>query len=103
MRNASKTGGALGQVSERELEFLKSTVAGLRQEQDPQKLRDRLQTVRDSYQRFVDALNGKMPEGFDAQGNPTEDDLDRMAQEAIAAGADPAAVEARIRELRGRQ
>lgn len=64
MRNASITGGALGQVSERELKLLQSTKASLEQKQSPEDLRKRLIIVRDSYQRFIDAINNKVPDGY---------------------------------------
>jgi len=54
MRNESKTGGALGQVSERELKLLTSTIAPL----DPldKDFKNNLQFVKEHYQRFVTAL-----------------------------------------------
>lgn len=42
MRDASPTGGALGQVTERELELLQSTFASLDQAQDGEQLREQL-------------------------------------------------------------
>lgn len=55
MREASKTGGALGQVSDREAELLANVVASLRQDQSPSNLRRNLLTVQQSAQRFLDA------------------------------------------------
>jgi hypothetical protein len=45
MRANSPTGGALGSITERELQLLGSTVASLRQSQSPQQLRQNLQTI----------------------------------------------------------
>jgi hypothetical protein len=45
MRAASPTGGALGQVSERELTFLKSAVKNLDQGQSPDQMRRNLQEL----------------------------------------------------------
>ena len=55
MRDASKTGGALGQVSERELALLESTLAGLNLQQSPENMKKNLQTIKDSIQRFNEA------------------------------------------------
>ena len=52
MRASSPTGGALGQVSDREIGLLTSAVASLDQAQSPQQLRDRLQEIKDSYMRW---------------------------------------------------
>jgi hypothetical protein len=45
MRANSPTGGALGSITERELQLLGSTVASLRQSQSPQQLRENLSTI----------------------------------------------------------
>lgn len=65
MRDASKTGGALGQVSERELDLLSAVMGSIRQDQSPDNLRKNLGLIRESQQRFVDAagrLNATSPE-----------------------------------------
>lgn len=49
MRDESKTGGALGSVSERELELLGSTVASLDTLDDAQAILDRLDTIERSF------------------------------------------------------
>lgn len=46
MRDASKTGGALGQVTVRELELLQRTIDAIEPELAPEKLRENLQNVR---------------------------------------------------------
>lgn len=45
MRANSPTGGALGSITERELQLLGATVASLRQSQSPDQLRQNLQTI----------------------------------------------------------
>lgn len=55
MREASKTGGALGAVSDRELTLLSSVVGAMDQEQDPAVLRGQLQKIRDSIVRWYAA------------------------------------------------
>ena len=61
MRDESKTGGALGQVSNLELGLLGSTVASL----DPAQpdFAQQLKKIEDSYSRFKNALLGKVPPG----------------------------------------
>lgn len=54
MREASKTGGALGQVAVKELELLTAVEGSIRQDQSPPNLRKNLKLVRDSQQRFLD-------------------------------------------------
>lgn len=56
MRAASPTGGALGQVSERELALLSSVLGALDQLQDPGQLRAQLEKVRDSLSRMNQSL-----------------------------------------------
>jgi hypothetical protein len=58
MREQSPTGGALGQVAVRELDFLQSTVANLDQLQDPQSLRNSLNEIKASYKRWANAAQG---------------------------------------------
>ena len=66
MRDASPTGGALGQVSERELIALQSTVASLKQEQSPDQLRANIAKIKKHYQNWLDTLNGINPDERDA-------------------------------------
>ena len=47
MRDSSPTGGALGQVSEREINFLQSVLANLEQSQSPDQLRENLIIAKD--------------------------------------------------------
>lgn len=52
MREASKTGGALGQVSDRELNLLTSALGALDPLQSPDQLREQLEKVRGSVERW---------------------------------------------------
>jgi len=80
MRDASKTGGALGQVSERELDLLSSVEGSIRQNQSPDNLKMQLQKVRESMDRVRQAATASgqaMPAGTprqqwtrDANGRP---------------------------------
>jgi hypothetical protein len=74
MRDSSKTGGALGQVSERELALLGAARAALEQGQSPEQFRENLtryKEVRNNALRNVaDAYKedyGDYPKGFDAK------------------------------------
>lgn len=58
MREASKTGGALGQVSERELDLLSGVEGSIRQNQSPSNLRKNLEKIYESRQRFLAAKRG---------------------------------------------
>lgn len=61
MREASKTGGALGQVAIREIELLESSLGALDQGQDPENLKKNLKKIRDSIARFRAAEGGATP------------------------------------------
>lgn len=52
MREASKTGGALGNVSDRETALLSATLGALDQGVDPETAKKHLQTIRDSLTRW---------------------------------------------------
>jgi len=56
MRDASPTGGALGQVSEMELTLLKSSLGSLRQSQTQVEFMRNLKKVQKHYQGAVDAI-----------------------------------------------
>jgi len=53
MRDASPTGGALGQVSEREIAFLQATLGSLDLSQSREQLEDSLQKVQKAYNELV--------------------------------------------------
>lgn len=57
MRNASKTGGALGQVAVRELELLESTLGALDQGQSPANFRKNLLKIKESLTSWHDAVS----------------------------------------------
>ncbi|MCK9505898.1 MAG: hypothetical protein M0Q95_17180 [Porticoccaceae bacterium] len=54
MRDSSPTGGALGQVSERELEYLQSTVANLDEGQSPAQLRKNIEKAKQHYLNWLE-------------------------------------------------
>jgi len=59
MRDASPTGGALGQVSEMELRQLNASMGNLEQSQSPEQLRENLIAVREQYVRTLAAINAQ--------------------------------------------
>ena len=74
MRDASPTGGALGQVSERELIALQSTVASLKQKQSAAQLRVNIDKVRKHYKNWLDTINGINPD----ERNVTKDKVNSV-------------------------
>ena len=56
MRDASPTGGALGQVSEREIDFLQATFGDLSQIQDPEVLKEKLVMFRFIYNSMIHGM-----------------------------------------------
>jgi hypothetical protein len=62
IREASKTGGALGAVSERELSLLESQIASLDASQSPEQLRRNLGEVRKSFEKIIENAKNKPQE-----------------------------------------
>ena len=71
MREASKTGGALGNVSDRELSRLEAALGSLNTKQSPANLLKNLRQIEDSINIFADASAQLAPEGASA---PMADD-----------------------------
>lgn len=68
MRDASPTGGALGQVSERELGFLQSVFGNLEQDQSADQLKYNLQMFQYIYNSIINGVDGHRytpPAGMD--------------------------------------
>lgn len=61
MRDASKTGGALGQVAVKELEALQASIASLDRGQSPDTLRRNLEDIKFYYTRWSKAVRGEDP------------------------------------------
>lgn len=61
MRQASPTGGALGQIAVRELEFLQAAVSNLNPDQSEDLVRSNLNEVITRYQNWLDAVEGREP------------------------------------------
>lgn len=72
MRDASPTGGALGQVTEREIAFLQSVLGSLEQSQGHEQLRGNLgrakQEVLASWQRVLDAYESDYGQKYEGPG-----------------------------------
>ena len=62
MRDASPTGGALGQVAVKELDALQASVSSLDLNQSPERLRNNLEQIKTHYSRWRQATLGKLPE-----------------------------------------
>jgi hypothetical protein len=56
MRASSQTGGGVGNVALGEMEIMKNAEAAIRSDQSPANLRRQLKIIRDSEQRFLDAV-----------------------------------------------
>jgi hypothetical protein len=80
MRDMSPTGGALGSVAVQELTALQSTVASLDQQQSPAQLRRNLEKIEGHYQRWMDAVNGKLPDQPKAPGTTFDPDKESRYQ-----------------------
>ena len=59
MREASKTGGALGAVSDKEMNLLQSALGALDAGQSPENIRQQLQQIKESVQRWQSAQGVK--------------------------------------------
>ena len=68
MRDASPTGGALGQVSEMELKQLNASMGNLDNSQSPEQLRENLIAVREQYVRTLAAINAQRQGYIQMQG-----------------------------------
>ena len=62
LRDASPTGGALGQVSERENVYLQSVRGSLAQIQRPEQLKENLNNIKESFQRSRLAIEAETPD-----------------------------------------
>jgi hypothetical protein len=70
MRRQSPTGGALGNVSERELTALQSSLTSLDQAQSPEQLRAHLNEILIHYTNWKNTVNGRMSAGGQMPGQP---------------------------------
>lgn len=84
MRASSPTGGALGNVTERELAFLQSVVSNIENSQSPEQLRRNLLTfqreVRNSWARVAQAYEQDYGAGRQAQGQQPAQDIDALLE-----------------------
>jgi len=71
MRDASPTGGALGQVAVKEIEFLQQTIASLDQGLSQEELAKNLGEIKASYARLQKALNESLAEKQPASAKPS--------------------------------
>lgn len=73
MRKASPTGGALGNVTEKELDLLKASMAALRQSQGSDQFSKNLQRVKDN---FLDVIHGPGKRPADASASKENDPME---------------------------
>lgn len=71
MREASKTGGALGAVSNTEIGLLESSLGALDQAQSPSEFKEELGKIRDSIQRWQSATGRATPPLSNAAPTPS--------------------------------
>lgn len=69
MREASKTGGALGAVSEKELQLLESALGSLDRAQSPAQFKEALTTIKSSIERWKAAVNQYGTSGGESGGD----------------------------------
>jgi len=63
MREASPTGGALGQVAVQELVALQATLGNLSLDQEPEQFYKTVKEIEKHYDNMLQVIDGKMPEG----------------------------------------
>jgi hypothetical protein len=83
MRASSQTGGGVGNVALGEMEIMKNAEAAIRSDQSPANLRRQLKIIRDSEQRFLDAVRA------DGMNSGVQIDSSGLKPEASTAPAAP--------------
>jgi len=73
MRDASKTGGALGQVAVQELNYLQSTLGSLDREQSPAELKKRLQQIDTVLERYQKSRREAFKKDYGRYPTPAEE------------------------------
>lgn len=86
MRDSSPTGGALGQVTERELAMLQATIGNLEQSQSGEQLKRNLQRVRKVYEEIIHGPGGASKSGSGATSDKPVSEMTDEELEAIING-----------------
>lgn len=89
MRESSPTGGALGQVSNIEIDLLQSTIATLDPNMGSKKFEAALKEIKEHYARWKLALEGQIPEGYDETGTWIGIDVGGSKEEGGLSGQSP--------------
>ena len=89
MRDDSPTGGALGQVSERELSQLNASLGNLRQSQSKEQFLRNLQIVKQHYISTVQAIYNQQVEYARTNGLPMPTPPDALQSSPAQGGVDP--------------
>lgn len=106
MRDASKTGGALGGIAVQELNLLQSTIASLNTKQGPKQLRRNLEKVEAQYTKAANAYRAAMglPPLEDAssqqQAAPQPQGIDEAGYNSLPSGTQYRAPDGTIRTKR---
>ncbi len=91
MREASKTGGALGAISERELDLLQSAMGALNSSQSESQFRSNLlayqKQLRESNKRMKEAYNGQFGNGQSGNGQSGGSSSPRYSNDQDAGGS----------------
>jgi len=90
MREASPTGGALGQVAIQELDMLQATLGSLDTAQSEKQLRERLQSVRTHYKNWLKTVgkgDGEAPQQ-PADQAPADDEYAKLPSGAVYTAPD---------------
>lgn len=83
LREASKTGGGLGNVSDNDIKNLQNSIAALELTQSPENLRKNLDTVIE----YTNNVRGKMERGYRSKYGKLDTDLPRPAYEQLPTAA----------------
>lgn len=83
LREASKTGGGLGNVSDNDIKNLQNSIAALELTQSPENLRKSLDTVIE----YTNNVRGKMERGYRSKYGKLDTDLPRPAYEQLPTAA----------------
>jgi hypothetical protein len=83
MRDASPTGGALGQVAIQELVALQASLASLDIQQTPVQLRSNLNKIKDHYNKWREAVNKAKQQGAETIGDKLAPTTPKQQQSGV--------------------
>jgi hypothetical protein len=83
LREASKTGGGLGNISDADIKNLQNSIAALELSQSPESIRKSLDTV----VKYTDDVRAKMERGYKSKYGKAPTELPRPAHEQLPVAA----------------